>query len=155
MARRVRGTPLSSLSLLNPPIAQKRNTSPARLLGYLVGGILLSNLVLMTSSAFRGHAATALGSDAVTEVRMDARTDALAQRENEAEEMFEPAKPLIANLCADAREKLVAGLTLYYLQRSRRPAASHDEVLESASASALLAGPGDPAAMPSGIPCAG
>ena len=30
-----------------------------------------------------------------------------------------------------------------------------DEVLESAGASALLAGPADPAALPSGTPCAG
>ena len=40
-------------------------------------------------------------------------------------------------------------------QRSRRPDASHDEVLESAGASSLLSGPGDPAAMSSGISCAG
>jgi hypothetical protein len=165
------------MSARNLPIARKREMSSVRLVGYFVGGILLANLVLMTSAAFRGNAATgpvaqegslptrgplaaaaaerALGSHASMEAKTDAQTDGLAPRESEAEESPEPAKPLITNLCADAREKLVAGLTLYYLQRSRRPDASHDEVLESAGASSLLSGPGDPAAMSSGISCAG
>ncbi len=50
--RRFRDTPVR-----NVPIAQKKEVSPIRLVGYFVGGILLANLVLMTSSAFRGHAA--------------------------------------------------------------------------------------------------
>ncbi len=166
--RRFRDTPVRNVS-----ITQKREVSPVRLVGYFVGGILLANLVLMTSSAFRGHAAQnpagpegspprrgpvaaaaaerALGSAAATQPQ----TDALAPRDSEPEQASEPVRPVFANLCADAREKLVAGLTYYYMQRSRRPAASHDEVLESASASALLAGPADPASVPSGIPCAG
>ncbi len=65
--------------------------------------------------------------------------------ESEPEQVAEIPQPLIANICADARERLVAGLTLYYLQRSRRPAASVDEVLESTGATSLLAGPADPA----------
>lgn len=172
--RRFRDTPVRNL-----PISQKREVSPVRLVGYFVGGILLANLVLMTSSAFRGHAAQpAAGQETSAPKRgplaataaereraattnaeakaepQEAQTDALAPRE-EADEALEAPKPLIANICADAREKLIAGLTLYYLQRSRRPNASNDEVLESAGASALLAGPSDPGAMPSGVPCAG
>jgi hypothetical protein len=160
----------------NMMVGQKREVSTVRLLGYFVGGILLANLVLMTSSAFRGHAAQATGGqesvqEAVKQSRgplsmaaerspapqdgMQAETDGVATRENYLAEAPEPARPVIANLCADAREKLVAGLTLYYLQRSRRPTASHDEVLESAGASALLSGPADPAAMTSEISCAG
>lgn len=164
--RRFRDTPVR-----NVPIAQKKEVSPVRLVGYFVGGILLANLVLMTSSVFRGHAAAvpsaqdgsmpkrgpvaaaaaerALGSQAAPEARAD------IQEPDEAEPEAMPERPVIANLCADAREKLIAGLTLYYLQRSRRPAASAEEVLESTGATALLSGPADPAALPSGIPCAG
>jgi len=171
--RRFRDTPMRSL-----PTARKREVSSVRLVGYFVGGILLANLVLMTSSVFRGHAAQpaagqesnppkrgplaaaaaerALASQSGLEVKAEAeaQTDGPALRE-EADEAIEAPRPIIANICADAREKLVAGLTLYYLQRSRRPNASNDEVLESAGASALLAGPADPAAMSSGIACAG
>ena len=75
--------------------------------------------------------------------------------ESEPEQTTETPKPLIANICADARERLVAGLTLYYLQRSRRPYASTEEVLESVGAIALLAGPADPGDRLRGIPCAG
>jgi hypothetical protein len=155
--RRFRDMPVRHAGL-----AAKKEVSPVRLVGYFVGGILLANLVLMTSSAFRGHSAQATAHQsgelpkrgplaaAAAPVATGAETNDTASQEVEPE-----PKPLIANLCADAREKLVAGLTLYYLQRSRRPNASNDEVLESAGASALLAGPADPAALPSGTPCAG
>jgi hypothetical protein len=166
--RRFRDTPVRHVSL-----AAKKDVSPIRLVGYFVGGILLANLVLMTSSAFRGHSAQATAHQSgelpkrgpvaaaaaeralAAPVATEAETNGVASQEIEPEFVPEVPKPVIVNLCADAREKLVAGLTLYYLQRSRRPHASNDEVLESAGASALLAGPADPAALPSGTPCAG
>jgi hypothetical protein len=165
--RRFRDVPVRHAGL-----AAKKEVSPVRLVGYFVGGILLANLVLMTSSAFRGHSAQATAHQSgelpkrgplaaaaaeralAAPVATETETNGTASQEIEPEFVPEP-KPAIANLCADAREKLVAGLTLYYLQRSRRPNASNDEVLESAGASALLAGPADPAALPSGTPCAG
>jgi hypothetical protein len=161
--RRFRDMPVRHAGL-----AAKKEVSPVRLVGYFVGGILLANLVLMTSSAFRGHSAQATAHQsgelpkrgplaaAAAERALAAPVATGAETNDTASQEVEPEpKPLIANLCADAREKLVAGLTLYYLQRSRRPNASNDEVLESAGASALLAGPADPAALPSGTPCAG
>jgi hypothetical protein len=153
----------------NVPIAQKKEVSPVRLVGYFVGGILLANLVLMTSSAFRGHAAQVpalpgggLLKRGSTEHAVQTaahepslQSDAATPNVSEPQQVAEIPQPLIANICADAREKLVAGLTFYYLQRSRRPAASVDEVLESTGATSLLAGPADPATSPAGIPCAG
>lgn len=166
--RRFRDTPVRGIA-----IGQKREVSPIRLVGYFVGGILLANLVLMTSSVFLGHAASsspdldgsmpkrgplaaaaaerALGQTAAPQPQADAR----ASHDGEIETSDEAPRPLIANLCADAREKLISGLAIYYLRRSRRPNASNDEVMESTSASSLLAGPSDPAALASGTSCAG
>jgi hypothetical protein len=147
-------------------IAPKKEVSPIRLIGYFVGGILLANLVLMTTSAFRGHAAQApapqgggllkrgSAEDVMQSVALEP-SEAATQNESEPEQFAEIPQPLIANICADARERLVSGLTLYYLQRSRRPYASVDEVLESVGAITLLAGPADPATIPTGVPCAG
>lgn len=167
--RRFRDRPVKSLAL-----SAGRKSSPIRLVGYFVGGFLLANLVLLTSDALFGrtvpmllpselprHGVSAALEDNHASVSQDAEaaaesgTDGVAPRDAEAEMEALPAKPAIAEVCADAREKLISGLSLYYLQRSRRPNASAEEVLESAGASALLAGPGDPGSMPSGIPCAG
>jgi hypothetical protein len=164
--RRFRDTPVRHAGL-----AAKKEISPVRLLGYFVGGIMLANLVLMTSSSFRGHAAqmpaqqnaelpkrgpvAAAAAERALAAPVATETSGVAAREVEPESVPEVPKPAIINICADAREKLVTGLTFYYLQRSRRPNASNDEVLESTGASALLAGPADPAALPSGVPCAG
>jgi hypothetical protein len=164
MRRRFRDTPVRY-----PGLAAKKEVSPVRLVGYFVGGILLANLVLIISSALRGHAAqmpvqqneewSKHGPSAASERALAAPaltgTGGAAAPEAEPQSVPEVPRPAIANICADAREKLVVGLTFYYLQRSRRPQASNDEVLESTGASALLAGPADPAALPSGIPCAG
>jgi hypothetical protein len=162
--RRFRDTPVRNVA-----ISQKKEVSPVRLVGYFVGGILLANLVLMTSSAFRGHAAQVPAQPgggllkrgsvepAVQTAALEPslQSDAANSNESEPQQAAEIPQPLIANICADAREKLVSGLTMYYLQRSRRPAASVDEVLESTGATSLLAGPADPATSPAGIPCAG
>jgi hypothetical protein len=166
--RRFRDTPVRNAAL----VQKKKEVAPIRLIGYFVGGILLANLVLMTSSAFRGHAAqpaqpgvgllkrgpvAAAENDSQVAMKPEsaAQPDAEMPDESEPEQAAEIPQPLIANICADAREKLISGLTIYYLQRSRRPAASVDEVLESAGAITLLSGPADPASLPTGIPCSG
>jgi hypothetical protein len=68
---------------------------------------------------------------------------------------LENPRPQIANICIEARERLVSGLTLYYLQRTRRPYASNEEVLASVEAITLLAGREDPALTAAGASCAG
>jgi len=56
--------------------------------------------------------------------------------------------------CAEhAREKLMVGLTNYYLQRRLRPGASSDDAAETSSLTGVLAGPGDPAAMTPDTAC--
>ncbi len=50
-------------------------------------------------------------------------------------------------VCAEhAREKLMVGLTNYYLQRRLRPGATSEDAADTSSMTAMLAGPGDPAA---------
>ncbi len=161
--QRLRDKPVSAI-----PIEQRREVSPVRLIGYFVGGILLANLILMTSAAFRGQAAAVGTNDAIptrgpVAAAAAERARATGEVATEAATDIEPAvetvdnsdRPSMANLCADEREKLITGLTLYYLERSRRPDASAEEVMESTTAQTLLSGPADPGAMPTGIPCAG
>jgi hypothetical protein len=163
--QRLRDKPVSAI-----PIEQRREISPVRLVGYFVGGILLANLILMTSAAFRGQAAAVGANDAIpthgpvaaaaaertrgaSEATTGVATEAATDVEPAIETVDNSDRPSMANLCADAREKLITGLTLYYLERSRRPNASAEEVMESTTAHALLSGPADPGAMPTGIPC--
>ena len=54
-----------------------------------------------------------------------------------------------------AREKLMTGLTHYYLQRNLRPRAPSEGVADTASITNLLAGPGDPVATTPEISCTG
>lgn len=160
--------------------ARSGEIHPLRLVGYFVGGILLANLVLMTSAAFRGDAASA---PAHNPGLMPKRGPAAAvnaavvlphETPSAAHETTEPAaaeplpvqslpaqpaplagSPAITSTCIEAREKLVGALTFYYLQRSRRPRASAEEVSETAQSLALLAGPADPALSSASGPCAG
>ena len=170
--RRFRDTPVR-----NAASSQKADVSPIRLVGYFVGGILLANLVLMASSAFRGHAAqapaqfpagiskrgpaaAAAATESALHIVIAADDDSTEPRtpapsDGGAEHTPEPPKPLIAEICSDARERLVSGLSLYYLHRSRRPYASTEEVLASVEAIALLSGREDPAIASAGTSCAG
>ena len=160
--RRFRDIPIRIL-----PTARKQDTSPVRLVAYFVGGIVLANLMLMGTSALRGNAATVAQDGAIPTsgplaataaqraLASPAASEAATDEAPTVETLDQSDRPSMANLCADARKKLITGLTLYYLQRSRRPDASAEEVMESAGAHALLSGPADPGAMPTGIPCAG
>jgi hypothetical protein len=152
--------------------ARTSEIHPVRLVGYFVGGIMLANLVLMTSAAFRGDAASAPMHNpglmpkrgpaaAVNAAVMLPQEASSAERETAAPAIAQPlpapiaGPPAITSTCIEAREKLVGALTLYYLQRSRRPRASAEEVSETAQSLALLAGPVDPALSSASGPCAG
>lgn len=167
--RRFRDTPVR-----NAARSRKADVSSIRLVGYFVGGILLANLVLMASSAFRGHAAQSPGqfgiskrgpaaaaaTESALHIVIAADDDSTEPRtpapsDSGAEHILEPPKPLIAEICIEARERLVSGLSLYYLHRSRRPYASTEEVLASVEAIALLSGREDPAIAAAGTSCAG
>ncbi len=167
--RRFRDTPVRNASS-----ARKTEASPIRLVGYFVGGILLANLVLLASSAFRGHAAQSpaqfpggiskRGPAAAAQSTLhlviaadddDAEPRTPAPSDSDAEHALEAPKALIAEICTEARERLVSGLSLYYLHRIRRPYASTEEVLASVEAIALLSGREDPALTAAGTSCAG
>ena len=67
-----------------------------------------------------------------------------------------PVIAVIDRNCAEhAREKLMVGLTNYYLQRRLRPGATSDDAAETSSLTGGLAGPGDPAAMTPETSCRG
>jgi hypothetical protein len=157
-----------------PAVKMKSEVSIVRLLSFFFGGILLANLVLMTSAAFRNDSvepalqagafrrgpAAAVAADH-TKVAM-AATDGRAVPETETQPAEEPDRlpePLVTTIdkgcAAHAREKLMVGLTNYYLQRRLRPGADSDDVADTSSVTALLAGPGDPVAMTSETSCQG
>ncbi len=142
---------------------KKSEISPVRLVGYFVGGILLANLVLMTSAMFRGDAASAPNASADVAARRGpaaaverslqvvaadpAATPSPAPEAAPAAAAAETllARPAVVVTCAEARDKLIAGMTHYYLQRSRRPRAAAGDVVEAAGVGVLFAGPADPA----------
>jgi hypothetical protein len=157
-----------------PAVKMKSEVSIVRLLSFFFGGILLANLALMTSAAFRNDAAQpALQAGAVkrgpaaavaadhtrtatpsTDGRAFSETE--GQSATEKDRLPETVVTMIDQGCAaHAREKLMVGLTNYYLQRRLRPGADTDDVADTSSVTALLAGPGDPVAMTSETSCQG
>ena len=150
------------------PLHKKSDVSAFRLVGYFAGGILLTNFVLMTSAAFRGHAAQPPQSSHLNTAQkrgpaaaLEAEAQTAASGESHIGEPTDTAildtpKPALAALCVEqAREKLMAGLTHYYLQRGLHGGGTSEAVSESATMTALLAGPAEPAVVPGGKACAG
>jgi hypothetical protein len=153
-----------------PAMMVRSEVSVVRLLSFLFGGILLANLVLMASATFGGRkeepGATARGPAAAVAAEQSrtaaAATDGRSVPESEVaadaetERLPDPVITMIDRACAEhAREKLMVGLTNYYLQRRLRPGASSDDAADTSSATMLLAGPGDPAATTSDGSCRG
>lgn len=157
-----------------PAVKIKSEVSIVRLLSFFFGGILLANFVLMTSAAFRNDSVQpALQAGAVKRgptaaiVADHARTavpstdgsavqDTEAQSAAKEDRLPEAIVTTIDKGCAaHAREKLMVGLTNYYLQRRLRPGADTDDVADTSSVTALLAGPGDPAATTPETSCQG
>jgi hypothetical protein len=65
-----------------------------------------------------------------------------------------PAERIASHCAEHAREKLMTGLTHYYLQRSLRPRVSTETVSQSAAITTLLAGPADPTMLTPDTACA-
>jgi hypothetical protein len=135
-----------------------------RHVGVLAGGVVLAGFVLMTLAAFRDDAAQADLQAVATDHTTTAMpsTDGRAVPETEAQSAMEKDRlpdvivtRIDRNCAAHAREKLMVGLTNYYLQRQLRPGADSDDVADTSSVTALLTGPGDPAAMTPGTSCQG
>jgi hypothetical protein len=156
-----------------PAVKMKSEVSIVRLLSFFFGGILLANFVLMTSATFRapvaqpplqpgvvakrGPAAAVVAEHAVAEV---AATDGRSVPETGAHPAAEQTPgPVVAKIdkgCVEhAREKLMTGLTHYYLQRRLRPGATSEDAADTSSLTGLLAGPGDPATMTPDVSCKG
>jgi hypothetical protein len=127
------------------PPSEKPERSPVSPVGVLAGGMLLASLVVTTSAVLRGPVSAST-------------TDGYAAAGREAEHgedmTVNPVIAVIDRNCAEhAREKLMVGLTNYYLQRRLRPGATSDDAAETSSLTGVLAGPGDPAAMTPATSC--
>ena len=145
----------------------RSDVSVLRLVGFFVGGILLANLMLMTSAAYRGHATQSSPSHpgmapkrgpvaAFAEPAPSVTTDGHANSEAVEPAVVETPKPAFAALCIDqAREKLTAGLTQYYLQRGLRVRGYPEALSNTAAMTALLAGPAEPQGPETAAFCAG
>lgn len=137
-----------------PAGKSKSERSSAKLLGFLFGGLLLASIVLLLSAALRGsapeqssHADTAPAGQTAATPSTDGRAVSELQEATAAERLPEPIIATIDRTCAaHAREKLMVGLTNYYLQRRLRPGATSDDAAETSSLTGVLAGPGDPVA---------
>jgi hypothetical protein len=116
------------------PPSEKPDVPAVGPIGVLTGGIVLASFVLMTSAAIRSSDSMPMTDGrAVAGVAEDTHVHAVAA--------------IINKDCAEyAREKLMVGLTNYYLQRRLRPGATSDDAADTSSLTAMLAGPGDPAA---------
>ncbi|MGV3635252.1 MAG: hypothetical protein ACO1NY_12955 [Pseudorhodoplanes sp.] len=144
---------------------------PIRLLGFLVGGLLLASAVLLLSAALRAPspdsrvdvpargpaAAIAAGqASAIGVTATDGRAVPDLHEASAADRLPEPIIATIDPTCAaHAREKLMVGLTNYYLQRRLRPGATTDDAAETSILTGVLAGPGDPAATTPETSCKG
>jgi hypothetical protein len=127
--------------------SEKREVPLARPVGILAGGIMLAGLVITTSAAMRPPGSLSM-------------TDGYASPQRDAdfgEDMTVHAvAAVIDRNCAEhAREKLMVGLTNYYLQRRLRPGATSEDAADTSSMTAMLAGPGDPVAMTPATSCQG
>lgn len=147
-----------------------------RLAVFLIGGVLLANLVLITSammrapvpqskssmSVKRGAAAEPVQTAPVLATDARATPDGDSPMSSDDERAREitvrtPARAVtkISQACVEqARERLIVGLTHYYMQRMVRPREPSEEASDGAALATLMAGPGDPAAS-SGRSCAG
>jgi hypothetical protein len=151
----------------------ENSTERMRLAGFLVGGMLLATAVLLMSAVLRAPShqarvdtmpvrgpAAAIAAAGQASAVAAASTDGRAVSDlHEAQQSDRMAEPIIATInpdcAAHAREKLMVGLTNYYLQRRLRPGASTDDAAETSILTGVLAGPGDPAATTPESSCKG
>jgi hypothetical protein len=127
------------------PPSEKPERSPVSPVGVLAGGMMLASLVVTTSAVLRGP---------VSASTTDGYAAAGRDAEHGEDMTVNPVIAVIDRNCAEhAREKLMVGLTNYYLQRRLRPGATSDDAAETSSLTGVLAGPGDPAAMTPATSC--
>jgi len=143
-----------------------------QLAGVLVGGMLLAIAVLLISAAVRAQShqmrgdavpmrgpVPAVASAQASAIVVPATDGRGVSDPHEAPQQADRMEPIIATInpqcAAHAREKLMVGLTNYYLQRRLRPGASADDAAETSILTAVLAGPGDPAAATPESSCKG
>lgn len=157
----------------HPATKTKSETQIVRLLGFVFGGLLLASLMLLMSAAFRAPAsqsslrpdaaatrgptaAVAAGQTAFASPATDGRATPDVEEVSPVDQRPEPIIAMIDKGCAaHAREKLLVGLTNYYLQRRLRPGASSDDAADTSSLTSVLAGPGDPVASTPETSCKG
>jgi hypothetical protein len=152
-----------------PMTWKKGDVSIVRLAAFLVGGVLLASLVLMAATIVRDpaaqsqlrpsvraiHAVAAEPAEPAPILATDARAMPEADEQASAAKTPDRVVAKVTNACAEqAREKLITGLTHYYMQRMLRPAAPSEEASDGAGLATLMAGPGDPATA-SGKSCTG
>jgi hypothetical protein len=160
------------LQRLRDDIAPEGTFEPRRLISFFSGIALVFAAILLLSAgsrapsrelhadAARHHLEASGFAAAQADAIQPAATDGRAVVELHEAGSLEPApEPIIAtvdrNCAAHAREKLLVGLTNYYLQRRLRPGATSDDAAETSLLTGVLAGPGDPAASTPESSCRG
>jgi len=125
--------------------------SPVRRSSLLVAGtVLLAGAMLLAAGAFRSTAHSPSLERDVTRHDAAAVDGRATSDRDEARSTGQTRDPIVTRLnrdcAAHARERLITGLTHYYLQRRLRPGASSEDAADISSQTEVLAGPGDPAA---------
>ena len=128
---------------------------------YVLGGALLASM-LLTAHAIHTGGTSSSHDDEIAALEDDVATDGRAALHADDDEIIHSelapvvvVSRLSPDCAAHARDKLLAGLAHYYLQRSLRPNATSEDAAEISAGTAILAGPGDPAATPAPFSCAG
>jgi hypothetical protein len=136
-------------------------SSVRRLAMFLVGGIVLASMVLLTADALRTTDASSSAQQHDEIAAHDAAaTDGRGTPDTHESLTAEQSSTVIVtqlskDCAAHARERLMTGLTHYYLQRRLRPGASSDDAADASSLTGVLVGPGDPAATTTDTSCTG
>jgi hypothetical protein len=153
------------------PPSENRKPPIGRRVLVVVAGLLLAGAMLLTVTSWDASESASPGTDRIAALgpaaassadnaSMLLTTDGRAVPDLYDEAAISGYSDTIASridpVCAEhAREKLMVGLTNYYLQRRLRPGATSEDAADTSSMTAMLAGPGDPAAMTPETSCRG
>ena len=119
--------------------------------GLAAGAFLFAGLIAMSAALRDPAVPDSAMTGALAQTAAVPATDGRAVSElGPDEDSIRMSGPIVSQISPDcallARERLMSGLTNYYLQRRLRPGASSDDAAETSSLTGVLAGPGDPAA---------
>jgi hypothetical protein len=121
----------------------KGKASTARMRSVLVAGLALSSFVLLASVALLSPTTKPTRTAALAAT--DGRAVADDSEASLPQEQPRPLAAMIDKNCAEhAREKLLAGLTQYYLHRQLLPGTTSDGVADTTAVTGLLANLRDP-----------